>query len=243
MKNLNLCFLFLFAFIFIACSNNQVSLDEEVEINTIKMNIQNKESDTLWTSELEGEFLNTKYDYSDSKIGNVLPVTYDLFYFDYDYKELVFPELDSFGSLDTSKIPQELLLKTQAFINDVSKNPYGDFSFYFDKAFYFSYIFFLNKLKNNYQEIFNIEFPYKDLDKSDTKDSEDASKTLENQQEEVAPLFTSSRIGQAFISSDLIQIPVRLYNKKNYLDIDIFVKVKGYLIYNIEIKNWSKADE
>ena len=238
MNKLSLYFLLIFVFAFFSCNNSQVIYEDDLEISTIKKSILDKESNTLWTSELEGDFLKTNYEYNGAKIANSLPVTFDLFYFDLNYKDKILPELDSFGSLDTSKIPDDLLSKIRSFIKDVSENPYGDFSSYFDKSFYFSYIFFLDQLKNNYQKYFQIEFPYKELnyEKSELQNSSDSD--TENV---VYPaLFTSNRIGQAFISSDLIQIPVRLYNKKSYLDILIFVKVKNYLIYNIEIKNWSK---
>ena len=238
MNKLSLYFLLIFVLAFFSCNNSQVIYEDDLEISTIKKSILDKESNTLWTSELEGDFLKTNYEYNGAKIANSLPVTFDLFYFDLNYKDKILPELESFGSLDTSKIPDDLLSKIRSFIKDVSENPYGDFSSYFDKSFYFSYIFFLDQLKTNYQKYFKIEFPYKELncEKSELQNSSDSD--TENV---VYPaLFTSNRIGQAFISSDLIQIPVRLYNKKSYLDILIFVKVKNYLIYNIEIKNWSK---
>ena len=54
-------------------------------------------------------------------------------------------------------------------------------------------------------------------------------------------LFERYSICKAFESQDLTQIPVRFYNKKDYVDLSVFLTYyNGYKITQIEVIRWGK---
>lgn len=89
---------------FFSCSNSPDSKLVLIEEDTLKSIISNKESNVLWTSELEGELLNqeiTKFPYLAPSVKPSLNLEKALG----SGKSPVLPELENFASLDFSNIP------------------------------------------------------------------------------------------------------------------------------------------
>ena len=55
--------------------------------------------------------------------------------------------------------------------------------------------------------------------------------------------FDKFLLCQPFISEELIQFPIRFYNKKDYIDLSVYINYSsGYNVFQIEIAGWEKAD-
>ena len=124
----------------------------------------------------------------------------------------VYPELKDFASLDCSAMNISLISTLNNFCKDLCKGT-ENLQSYFNSKYFFNYVFF----KNDFE-------PYvKELKKGDV-------------------LFERYLICKAFESRDLIQVPLRFYNKKDYIDLSVFLTYdNGYKITQIEVIRWGKT--
>ena len=129
-----------------------------------------------------------------------------------DLQTAVYPELKDFASLDCSAMNSSLISTLNNFCKDLCKGT-ENLQTYFNSKYFFNYVFF----KNDFE-------PYvKELKKGDV-------------------LFERYLICKAFESKDLIQVPLRFYNNKDYIDLSVYLTYdNGYKITQIEVIRWGKT--
>ena len=124
----------------------------------------------------------------------------------------VYPEIKGFASLDCSAMNKSLLATMNNFCTELCKGT-ENLQSYFYSDYFFNYVFF----KNDFESI------VEQLKKNDV-------------------LFDRYVICKAFESQDLTQIPVRFYNKKDYVDLSVYLTYyNGYKITQIEVIRWGKT--
>ena len=123
----------------------------------------------------------------------------------------LYPEIKSFASTDCSAMNTILLSTLNNFCQELCKGT-DNLQTYFYSNYFFNYIFFKSDLEEFIKEL----------------------KTDEN-------LFDRYIICKAFESQDLVQVPVRFYKNKEYIDLSVYLAYhNGYKITQIEVIRWGK---
>ncbi len=218
--------MFVVLLLFCSCKHKQkeiISIDED---QTIKKLISTKESETLWTREIEGEILNENISQIKG-VGNSIQVTPEIMNINEILDVEVYPAIKNFYVLDTTSMDKSLLNNIKAFgeaiCKDVCKGPEK----FFKKELHFTYTFFKVALQENWESIFNetCTFSFDELVYGSKK----------------ITVFDKYLIGKEYKGQDFIEVPVRLYKKNRYVDIIIYVEEsKDFSFSNIEIKDWGE---
>lgn len=128
-----------------------------------------------------------------------------------DLQGPVYPEIKNFANLDCTSMNKTLLSTMDDFCKQISKST-DNLESFFVSEYFFNYVFF----KTDFEEIL------RNFKKGD-----------EN--------FDHYVICKAFESQDLTQVPVRLYNKNNFVDLSVYLTYhNGYKITQIEVIRWGK---
>ena len=128
-----------------------------------------------------------------------------------DLQGPVYPEIKNFANLDCTSMNKTLLSTMDDFCKQISKST-DNLESFFVSEYFFNYVFF----KTDFEEILS------NFKKGD-----------EN--------FDHYVICKAFESQDLTQVPVRLYNKNNFVDLSVYLTYhNGYKITQIEVIRWGK---
>jgi len=128
-----------------------------------------------------------------------------------DLQGPVYPEIKNFANLDCTSMNKTLLSTIDDFCKQISKST-DNLESFFVSEYFFNYVFF----KTDFEEILS------NFKKGD-----------EN--------FDHYVICKAFESQDLTQVPVRLYNKNNFVDLSVYLTYhNGYKITQIEVIRWGK---
>ena len=124
----------------------------------------------------------------------------------------VYPEIKGYASLDYSGINESLLKELNDFSEALCKSTENLESF-FEPDYFFNYVFFKTDLE--------------EIEKSLKKDE---------------ILFDRYLICKTFESEDIIQVPMRFYNKKDFVDLSVYLTYhNGYKITQIEVIRWGKT--
>ena len=124
----------------------------------------------------------------------------------------VYPEIKGYASLDYSGINESLLKELNDFSEALCKSTENLESF-FEPDYFFNYVFFKADLE--------------EIEKSLKKDE---------------ILFDRYLICKTFESEDIIQVPMRFYNKKDFVDLSVYLTYhNGYKITQIEVIRWGKT--
>ena len=124
----------------------------------------------------------------------------------------VYPEIKGYASLDCTSMNASLLTVLNEFCEKLCKST-DELESYFVPEYFFNYVFF----KADFKEIVN-QFK---------KDDETFDRYL---------------ICKAFESENLTQVPMRFYNKNNYVDLSVYLTYhNGYKITQIEVIRWGKT--
>ena len=124
----------------------------------------------------------------------------------------VYPELKDFASLDCSAMNDSLLSMMNSFCKELCKGTENLTSYFYTKYF-FNYVFF----KNDFEQV------VEDLKKDNI-------------------LFDRYLICKAFEGEELVQVPVRFYNDKDYVDLSVYLTYhNGYKVTQIEVIRWGKT--
>ena len=125
----------------------------------------------------------------------------------------VYPQIIDFAGLDCSKM-NAVLYKTMKEFSDSLCKDTENLQDYFHSDYFYNYIFFKNDLKDAVS-----------FDKNE--------KTL----------FDRYLICTSFEAEDIIQVPVRFYRKKEFVDLSVYlIYHNSYKITNIEILRWGKLN-
>lgn len=240
MKNCFFIILLLFSLFTISCSNNQSSLITYDEENTLKININERAENIIWTKEIEGDLLTENIKKNHLVLNNTLsPTIMNVLSNQYD---AVYPFFEDFGNLDTRNLSNDVRTYMNDFCESLSENVYSVNDSFFSNDFIFTYVFFIDELSKNWNKYYHTEFP---VLKPETKMQNDSSFFLESEAEDFentknkAKLFTSWIFGEPFNGDDYIQIPVRFFTRKGNIDTVIcLTNTSPFKIFNIEIKKW-----
>ncbi len=124
----------------------------------------------------------------------------------------VYPEIKGYASLDYSGINESLLKELNDFSEALCKSTENLESF-FEPDYFFNYVFFKADLE--------------EIEKSLKKDE---------------IFFDRYLICKTFESEDIIQVPMRFYNKKDFVDLSVYLTYhNGYKITQIEVIRWGKT--
>ena len=124
----------------------------------------------------------------------------------------VYPELKDFASLDCSAMNDSLLSMMNSFCKELC-NGTENLASYFYTKYFFNYVFF----KNDFEQV------VEDLKKDNI-------------------LFDRYLICKAFEGEELVQVPVRFYNDKDYVDLSVYLTYhNGYKVTQIEVIRWGKT--
>ena len=147
-----------------------------------------------------------------------------------DYQKPVYPELDDFGSLDTSSIKPQIKEKLNSFCTKLSEASILETVSFFNNKYLFGYVFFRKDFEDGWKKNFKNDFPAK---KSKTENEEAENKNT---------IFDKWIFGQPFNGVDVIQIPVRFYCKYGTIDVTIYMNPNGNNeFYQITIDRWERV--
>lgn len=204
---------------FVACKNTSDTKLVYTENDTIKNSVKEKELGITWTQEVEAERLTKKISRSSMELGADVPYSKELFKISREKKMPVYPEFTDFGSLDTRALQASLKEKINNFCTGFSSENHSGSDSYFSRKYIFNYIFFINDFENGWKKNFGTDYP---KEKSD--------------------IFNKWTIGEPFIGTEIIQIPVRFYSTCGIIDITIFLNSSGNNeFYQINIDRWKKV--
>lgn len=213
-------------FLLVSCANKQSDIISFEENDTIKSVITSKEAEVTWSKELEGEILSEKID-SKEGVDSRVSLTPEVLSLIEPSEKKIYPSLPDFTLLDVSDMNKTVLKNITGFcdkfIANINKGPQQ----LFNQDYLFSYVFFKESLFENWNLMFDNNFPctFEELNDSSRK----------------IKLFDSYDIGKQKESFDFIEVPVRMYNKYGYADIIIYVeRTTEYMINEIELTGWGR---
>ena len=132
--------------IFLAsCSNPQGSVLTSQD-STLRSAVQDKNSNTIWTKEIEPDRLKIKLN-SQFEVQNKEMVTPQLLNSINELQPAVYPELKNFASLDCSQMNTFLSDTVKEFCDSLCKGT-ENLSTYFDSSYFYNCVFFTNDLNN-----------------------------------------------------------------------------------------------
>jgi len=201
----------------VSCANGSSSAVTEQGKNTLRSEADGKEADVLWTRELESMRLVQDISRQDG-VDKAVKLTPQSVISAPSAESPVYPFIDGFGSLDTSRISPDLLAALDSACAAVSSQQSAD-SLMAQGCLY-SYVLFLSDFKNGWKTAFGQDMPDPPVN-----------------------LFTSRVYGAPFIQDDY-EIPVRFKCAKGYADV-LFCFIKndgGYKISQIDIQKWGRTD-
>lgn len=208
----NFFFLILLILTILSCSKKGTILpDQELSLQN---QVKNKDKNSFWTEELEGDIL-TKDISASQYMSNNVQVTMELINILQNLKPKQYPQLEQMGSLDLSEVDEKLIRLIKNASNSIKTNPAKGLDSLFSKEYVFNYVLFFDDLKNQWKTRFNTKIPEKKL-------------------------FTKYYIFKPEESFDLIQVPVRFINNNGFVDIKLVIgnNEKTYSIKQIEIIQW-----
>ena len=164
------------------------------------------------------------------ELGADVQFTRDIFKISKSNQQPVYPDLTDFGSLDTRSLRPAVKEKLNNFCKSFSQIEHSGADSYFSRKYIFNYVFFKNDLENGWKNNFGIEYPQKAAESDKIEKSEETA------------LFTKWIIGEPFISSEIMQIPVRFYATCGIIDITVYLNSSGNNeFYQITIDRWKKV--
>ena len=225
--------LIIFSSLLFSCKNTSETKLVYTESDTIKKSVKEKSQDITWTQELEADRLSTRITRSAMELGPDVQYTRDIFKISKSNQNPVYPDLNDFGSLDTRNLRPAVKEKLNNFCKSFSLIDHSGADSHFSRKYIFNYVFFKNDLETGWKTNFGKEYPQKSA-KSDK--SEKSEKTEE------PVIFTKWIIGEPFISSEIMQIPVRFYATCGIIDVTVYLNSSGNNeFYQITIDRWKKV--
>lgn len=181
--------------------------------NTLRNELTEKSEKTVWTKEIESGRLNSKLN-DFINIADKNLVSPQLVQSLRNVNAPVYPQIKELASLDTSTMNSALLNTVKDFCNAFKDNS-DELSKWFYNDYFFNYVFF----------------------------QKDFSEVWEKPENPEQPVFDRFVICSAFEGDEVVQVPVRFYKGKEYIDLSLFLSYHGgYKINQIEIIRWGKLN-
>ena len=131
-------------FLFFSCSNPQSSVLTSQE-STLRNAVQEKNSNTVWTKEIEPDKLSAKIS-TNINVQNKALINPQMLNTVKMLQPAVYPEIKGFASMDCTSMNQALLQTLTEFCNSLSEGTQNISSF-FDYEYFYNCVFFINDLK------------------------------------------------------------------------------------------------
>lgn len=217
------------------CSTKDKKADSDSDL-TLRAQSEKRFKEIEWTDPIEKDRLTQNISES-PKIAKTIKLTPVIFLCG-DYAkniEPVYPNLDGFGSLDTSGIPDEIKLSVTSFSENLCTLSANDELMMAGSVYELA--LFESDLKNEWKKVFLEDFPSAPEDKK-TKEGESKDKEAQKEGEDQEPLepekpkfvFDSYIIGNGFEQNSLYELPVRFNCSKGFVDVMLY--------YYRESVNW-----
>lgn len=241
--------------VFLSCSNaNQDTLLSD-DSGTLRSTADSLYSATLWTEELELDRLNAKVSAVDG-ISSKLSLTPLIVAASVPAAGTeIFPQLGSFGSLDTTLIPKPLREMLTSFSDAISKNEDAD-RFFAKENLYSLALFYTDffRIFSAPLDIDGFESQKKALTEQKNAETESTEnpESISSETVAVGPpenvddlrLFTQFVLGQPFLDGRYYDVPVLLTSEKASLTLSVycFEEAGSWKIDQIQIADWELFD-
>ena len=138
----------LFPLILLSCSRTEGSVSGSYDSDTLKNLMKVKGEATLWTGEIEPEYL-TESLRNHEEIAENVKLSSETFSIVSDKSEKIFPYIEGFGSLDIESLGEKARTNAEGFCNCLMEDFYSAESYMYSSSV-FSFVFFLDDLKNGF---------------------------------------------------------------------------------------------
>ena len=236
--------IFCSAVLFFSCANENQIDESFSEEDTLRFTAERLYTATNWTEEVEEGRLSASVS-SVKGISRSLSLN-PLIVAASTPENAIFPNLSSFGSLDTTLIPDELRKTLNDFCNSISTSEDGQAENFFKKENIFTLALFYNDFKRIFEDCFKInEFEKKlaDWQTEMQKNSSENSESPDSQKKSKKPelvFFTKNFLGQPFLDGIYYEVPAKLLGDKASLTISLFCFEESgiWKIDQIQISDW-----
>ena len=219
------------------CSSKDKKSDSDSDL-TLRAQSEKRFKEIEWTDPIEKDRL-TQNISTTQTIANTIKLTPVIFLCSNYAKtiEPVYPNLDGFGNLDISDLPDEIKLSVTSFSENLCMGSANDELMMAGSVYELA--LFESDLKNEWKNVFLEEFPSPPEEKSaDEKSSESA------EEEKPKYVFDSYIIGNGFEQNSLYELPVRFKCTKGFVDVMLYYyresvnwKINQIKILRMEAKN------
>jgi hypothetical protein len=200
-----------------SCSSDAAETINAADLDTVKRTVSKIEDETVWSVELEKDRLSQNITSNPELFAQGINLTKENSRILKMYTPAVYPSFTDFGSLDVSKTEYKFITSAEEICSYISSNDQENLFSCFSSNYRFNYVFFVQELKRNWKENMGTDFPEPDV------------------------LFERFILGEAFCTENLVQIPVRFYCNKGFLDVTLYMSaVQEKSVYNIKIVRWGK---
>lgn len=216
---------FLCAMFFFACSNAQGIEIAHLTDETLRTVAAQKESELLWTRELESVRLTRDYskNIAASKDFTLSPAAMAVASTN---SSSVYPSIPDFGSLDSSSLSVEMLTFLDAECENIALWQLERVKMEQDSEF--SLVLFKFDVEKRWKTAFFKPFPV----------SMSATAETDSENQEPVKLFSDWIYGKPFFDGDTAAVPVRFENEDGILDVCLYVRTDAsFCIRKIEIQN------
>lgn len=244
MKSKKIIFFFEFSILFTVivlgitgCSSKDKKSDSDSDL-TLRAQSEKRFKEIEWTDPIEKDRL-TQNISTTQTIANTIKLTPVIFLCSNYAKtiEPVYPNLDGFGNLDISDLPDEIKLSVTSFSENMCTGSANDELMMAGSVYELA--LFESDLKNEWENVFLEEFPSPPEEKSaDEKSSESA------EEEKPKYVFDSYIIGNGFEQNSLYELPVRFKCTRGFVDVMLYYyrervdwKINQIKILRMEAKN------
>ena len=210
------------------CSDNPAGYFDN-DVYTLKNLINEKSESVLWSKEIEGSLLVKNLSVEPSAGRNHLsPSVINILQ---DYNTPLYPFIDGFGYLYENNLVPEVYKKLEGFCNSVSDYIYKGPEKYVDSTYIFSYVLFLQDIKEGWKKNLKKDFPVQQYSDAEYEEKKKA--------DAIDRLFERWLFGAVFETDDYYEIPVRFFSNDGIIDVVLtFNKSNDSKIIQIEISNW-----
>lgn len=219
------------------CSSKDKKSDSDSNL-TLRAQSEKRFKEIEWTDPIEKDRL-TQNISTTQTIADTIKLTPVIFLCSNYAKtiEPVYPNLDGFGNLDISDLPDEIKLSVTSFSENLCTGSANDELMMAGSVYELA--LFESDLKNEWKNVFLEEFPSPPEEKSaDEKSSESA------EEEKPKYVFDSYIIGNGFEQNSLYELPVRFKCTRGFVDVMLYYyrervdwKINQIKILRMEAKN------
>lgn len=219
------------------CSSKDKKSDSDSNL-TLRAQSEKRFKEIEWTDPIEQDRL-TQNISTTQTIADTIKLTPVIFLCSNYAKtiEPVYPNLDGFGNLDISDLPDEIKLSVTSFSENLCTGSANDELMMAGSVYELA--LFESDLKNEWKNVFLEEFPSPPEEKSAGKKSSESG-----EEEKPKYVFDSYIIGNGFEQNSLYELPVRFKCTRGFVDVMLYYyrervdwKINQIKILRMEAKN------